>query len=191
MKLKHLVKLAATTALGVTLATAAQAGPDDDSLIIAWGSTGPIEHVDNYVNTNRTGIWFSRMVWDQLIYREPKTFEYKPLLAESWEQLSDTVWQFKLRQGVKFHNGEPFDADDVVYTLNWVSNPDNGVKVQRNVNWIKEARKVDQYTVDLEMKRPFPQAVEFLSGPITIIRTSTTRKSVRRACTRHPLAPAR
>ena len=44
MKLKHLVKLAATTALGVTLATAAQAGPDDDSLIIAWGSTGPIEH---------------------------------------------------------------------------------------------------------------------------------------------------
>lgn len=168
MKLKHLVNLAATAALGVTLATAAQAGPDDDSLVIAWGSTGPIEHVDNYVNTNRTGIWFSRMVWDQLIYREPKTFEYKPLLAESWEQLSDTVWQFKLRKGVKFHNGEPFDADDVVYTLNWISNPDNGVKVQRNVNWIKEARKVDQYTVDLEMKRPFPQAFEFLSGPITI-----------------------
>ena len=138
MKLKHLAKFAATTALGALLATGAQAGPDDDSLVIAWGSTGPIEHVDNYVNTNRTGIWFSRMVWDQLIYREPKTFEYKPLLAESWEQLSDTVWQFKLRKGVKFHNGEAFDADDVVYTLNWISNPENGVKVQRNVNWIKE-----------------------------------------------------
>ena len=168
MNLKHLAKFAATTALGALLASGAQAGPDDDSLIIAWGSTGPIEHVDNYVNTNRTGIWFSRMVWDQLIYREPKTFEYKPLLAESWEQLSDTVWQFKLRKGVKFHNGEPFNADDVVYTLNWISNPDNGVKVQRNVNWIKEARKVDDHTVDLEMKRPFPQAFEFLSGPITI-----------------------
>ena len=169
MKLKNLTLLAALSALGIAVAAGpAAAGKDDDSLIIAWGSTGPIEHVDNYVNTNRTGIWFSRMVWDQLIYREPKTFEYKPLLAESWEQLSDTVWQFKLRQGVKFHNGEPFDADDVVYTLNWISNPDNGVKVQRNVNWIKEARKVDQYTVDLEMKRPFPQAFEFLSGPITI-----------------------
>ena len=105
------------------------------------------------------------MVWDQLIYREPKTFEYKPLLAESWEQLSDTVWQFKLRQGVKFHNGEPFDADDVVYTLNWISNPDNGVKVQRNVNWIKEARKVDQYTVDLEMKSPVPAGLRVPERP--------------------------
>lgn len=168
MRLKHLAAFVATTALSTMLAAGVQAAPNDDSLVVAWGSTGPIEHVDNYVNTNRTGIWFSRMVWDQLIYREPKTFEYKPLLAESWEQLSDTVWRFKLRQGVKFHNGEPFDADDVVFTLNWISTPENGVKVQRNVNWIKEARKVDQYIVDLEMKRPFPQAFEFLSGPITI-----------------------
>ena len=91
MTLKSLVKLTAAGALGAMLSTTAMAGPDDDSLVIAWGSTGPIEHVDNYVNSNRTGIWFSRMVWDQLIYREPKTFEYKPLLAESWEQLNDTT----------------------------------------------------------------------------------------------------
>ena len=168
MSLKTLMKLAASTALGVSIASTAMAGPDDDSLIVAWGSTGPIENVDNYFNTNRTGIWFSRMVWDQLIYREPKTFEYKPLLAESWELLNDTTWQFKLRKGVKFHNGEPFNADDVVFTLNWISNPENGVKVQRNVNWIKNAEKVDEYTVNLHMKKPFPQAFEFLSGPITI-----------------------
>lgn len=145
-----------------------QASKDDDSLVIAWGATGPIENVDNYFNTNRTGIWFSRMVWDQLIYREPKTFEYKPLLAVSWEEVSPTTWRFKLREGVKFHNGEPFDADDVVFTLNWISDEANGVKVQRNVNWIDRAEKVDQYTVDLHMKKPFPQAFEFLSGPITI-----------------------
>ena len=82
--------------------------------------------------------------------------------------LNDTTWQFKLREGVKFHNGEPFDADDVVFTLNWISNPGNGVKVQRNVNWIDRAEKVDQYTVNLHMKKPFPQAFEFLSGPLTI-----------------------
>ena len=168
MKFKHAARFMAASAMAVMVTSAAVASPDDDSLVIAWGSTGPIEHVDNYVNTNRTGIWFSRMVWDQLIYREPKTFEYKPLLAKKLEALSPAVWRFELRQGVKFHNGEAFDADDVVYTLNWVSDPKNGVKVQRNVNWIKEARKVDQFTVDVEMKRPFPQAFEFLSGPITI-----------------------
>lgn len=164
---------ALSAALGATLGagalpTAATAGESDDSLIVAWGATGPIESVDNYFNTNRTGIWFSRMVWDQLIYREPKTFEYKPLLAESWEQTSPTTWRFKLREGVTFHNGEPFDADDVVFTMDFISNPDSGVKVQRNVNWIDRAEKIDQYTVDLHSKEPFPQAFEFLSGPITI-----------------------
>jgi len=165
----HVRNFAVAVATSVALfAGPAQAGKEDNSLVVAWGSTGPIENVDNYFNTNRTGIWFSRMVWDQLIYRDPATFEYRPLLAESWEQRSPTTWRFKLRQGVKFHNGEPFDADDVVFTLNWISDPANGVKVQRNVNWIDRAEKVDQYTVDLHTKKPFPQAFEFLSGPLTI-----------------------
>ena len=164
-----LKRLAFAGSLAASLAaTSALAGPDDNSLIVAMGSTGPIENVDNYFNTNRTGIWFARIVWDQLVYRDPTTFEYMPLLATSWEALSDTVWQFKLREGVTFHNGEPFDADDVVFTLDWISNPENGVKVQRNVNWIDHAEKVDQYTVNVHMKKPFPQAFEFLSGPVVM-----------------------
>lgn len=165
----HVNKLAlAVAAASVLAAGSAQAGKADNTLTVAWGSTGSIENVDNYFNTARNGIWFSRMVWDQLIYRDPATFEYKPLLAESWEQTSPTSWRFKLREGVKFHNGEPFDADDVVYTLNWISTPENGVMLQQNVNWIDRAEKVDQYTVDLHAKAPFPQAFEFLSGPIVI-----------------------
>ena len=71
MKLKLGISFVAASAIAL-MSSVAQSAPDDNSLVIAWGSTGPIEHVDNYVNTNRTGIWFSRMVWDQLIYREPK-----------------------------------------------------------------------------------------------------------------------
>jgi len=187
MTLKRLTA-AAMSAIGLAaLAPSAQAGPDDDSLIIAWGSTGPIESVDNYFNTNRTGIWFSRMVWDQLIYREPKTFEYKPLLATGWELLNDTTWQFKLREGVTFHNGEAFDADDVVFTLNWISDPANGVKVQRNVNWIDRAEKIDKYTVNLHMKVPFPQAFEFLSGPLTIYPDQYYQKVGREGMGRNPV----
>ena len=144
------------------------AGQDDNTLSVAWGSTGPIENVDNYFNTNRTGIWFTRMVWDGLVYRNPANFEYEPLLATGWEQIDDTTWRFNLREDVKFHNGEPFDADDVVYTLNWVADPANGVKTQQNVSWIDRAEKVNQYTVDVHTKGPFPQALEYLSGPVVI-----------------------
>ena len=92
MKFKHAARFMAASAMAVMVTSAAVASPDDDGLVIAWGSTSPIEHVDNYVNTNQTDL-VQPLVWDQLIYREPKTFEYKPLLAKSWKALSPTVWR--------------------------------------------------------------------------------------------------
>jgi peptide/nickel transport system substrate-binding protein len=169
MRIKGLLLATAASVAGaMALASPSAAGPDDNTLTIAWGATGPIENVDSYMNTERYGIWFARMVWDQLVYRNPDTFEYEPLLATGWEQLSDTTWRFNLRQGVKFHNGEPFDADDVVYTLNWVADPANGVKAQQNVSWIDRAEKIDQYTVDVHTKEPFPTALEYFSSPLVI-----------------------
>ena len=66
-------------------------------------------------------------VWDTLIYRDPKTNEYKGQLATAWKWIDDKTLELELRQGVKFHNGEEFDADDVVFTLNFVSEPDSKV----------------------------------------------------------------
>ena len=61
------------------------------------------------------------------VYRDPNTNEYKGQLATAWQAVDDKTLEFELRQGVKFHNGEEFDADDVVYTLNFVSKPENKV----------------------------------------------------------------
>jgi peptide/nickel transport system substrate-binding protein len=69
---------------------------------------------------------------------------------------------------VKFHNGEEFDADDVVYTMNFVSKAENKVVTQNNVSWIAGAEKLDKYKVRLKLKRPFPAAIEYLSGPVVI-----------------------
>lgn len=130
--------------------------------------TKELENVDSYFNSSREGVVLQRAVWDGLIYRDPKTNEYVGNLATSWEWIDDTTLEFKLREGVTFHNGEPFNADDVVFTVNYVADEKNGVKTQRNVNWMKSAEKIDDYTVRILLKDKFPAAIEFLSGPVSM-----------------------
>jgi peptide/nickel transport system substrate-binding protein len=67
-----------------------------------------------------------------------------------------------------FHNGDGLDADDVVYTLNWVAKPSSGVLHQQNVSWIDRVEKLGPYKVRLISKKPFPAALELLSGPMPI-----------------------
>jgi peptide/nickel transport system substrate-binding protein len=95
----------------------------------------------------RIGVIIGQHVWDTLVYRDPNTGEYKGQLATAWRQIDDKTIEFDLRQGVKFHNGEEFDADDVVYTMNFVGKAESKVVTQSNVSWIAGAEKVDKYKV--------------------------------------------
>jgi peptide/nickel transport system substrate-binding protein len=144
----------------------AEAGKANDTLNIEWDQ--PLDSVDAYFNTSREGILFSRMVWDNLIERDPDTFEYKPSLATSWSWIDDVTLDFELRQGVRFSNGQDFDADDVVYTFNFVADPANKVLAVTNVGWIKSAEKLGPYKVRVHLKAPFPAALEFIAGPLPI-----------------------
>ncbi|MGF1526325.1 MAG: ABC transporter substrate-binding protein [Candidatus Competibacterales bacterium] len=141
-------------------------GPADDTLNVAYNKE--LESVDTYFNSAREGVILSRHVWDGLMYRDPATGEYVGNLATEWAWIDDTTLEVKLRQDVKFHNGEAFTADDVVYTVNFVADEANGVKTQRNVNWLESATKVDEYTAHLHLKAPFPAAIEYLSGPVVM-----------------------
>ncbi|MBY8976924.1 ABC transporter substrate-binding protein [Rhodobacteraceae bacterium NNCM2] len=161
------IKMAsAAVALSIFAAGSAYADKASDSISVAF--TKELENVDSYFNSSREGVVLQRAVWDGLIYRDPATNEYIGNLATEWNWIDDTTLELKLREGVTFHNGEPFNADDVVYTVEFVANPENGVKTQRNVNWLESAEKVDDYTVRLKLKAPFPAAIEFLSGPVSI-----------------------
>ena len=165
--MKGLVKATVLASLAaVAAAPAALAGKADDTLNIVWERE--IENVDNYFNTAREGIIVSRLTWDSLIYRDPQTLEYKPLIASSWRWVDPVTLEFEIKQGLKFHNGEALDARDVAYTYNWVSNPDNGVKTQQNVSWIKSAEAIGTDKVIVNLKAPFPAALEFVSGPLSI-----------------------
>lgn len=138
----------------------------DNSIRFAAGDV--LEHVDPYFNNARLGVIVGQHVWDTLIYRDPKTNEYKGQLATSWKWMDDSTLEFELRRGIKFHNGAAFDADDVVYTLNFISKPENKVVNQQNVGWIDHAQKLDTYKVRIITKRPFPAALEYLAYYIAI-----------------------
>ncbi len=148
------------------LAAPALAGKADDTLNIAW--SGELPTLDRYYNTLREGIPVARLIWDSLLFKDPATREYKPLLAKSYTVVDALTVDFDLREGITFHNGEPFDADDVVYTFTYAADPDNGVLTQRNVNWIDRVEKLGPYSVRLILKAPTPAMLEYLSGPLVI-----------------------
>lgn len=143
------------------------AGKQNDTLVYA--SDNEVENISPYHNTLREGVILSNLVWDRLIYRDPKTGEYKPQLASGWEWESPETLVLTLRKGVKFHNGDDFTADDVVYTFKNIAGDNTGSVMPQSVNWINDTEKVDDYTVKLHLKKPFPAALEYLSGPTPIL----------------------
>lgn len=166
MKNAFLKTTALALALAVSATGAALADKANDTLRVAY--TKELENVDSYFNSSREGVVMQRAIWDGLIYRDPETNEYKGNLATSWEWIDEKTLELKLREGVKFHNGDDFTADDVVATVNFVAKEENGVKTQRNVNWMESAEKIDDFTVRIKTKDVFPAAIEFLSGPVSI-----------------------
>src|SRR5215212_8590004 len=142
-------------ALGVTGLTTspAAAGKADDTLRIVWKESVP--NIDPHFNQLRSGIIINTLVMDTLIFKNPETGKFEPLLATSWDWTDNKTIRFKLREGVTFHNGEPFNADDVVYTLNFLVNSANKVITPNNSSFIQEAVKVDDFTIDVKLKAPF------------------------------------
>lgn len=80
--------------------------------------------------------------------------EIIPALATSWELVEPTIWRFKLRENVKFHNGNEFNADDVVFSLNRAL--DENSDFAGTLASIKSVTKVDDLTVDVETNAPHP-----------------------------------
>src|SRR5690606_32094933 len=133
----HRAKLGVAAALMAGLfglSGPAVADKKSDTLRMAYDQAP--ESVDSYFNNVRIGVIIAANVWDTLLYRDPLTNQYKGQLAKSWKQVDDKTLELEQREGVKFHNGEDFDADSVVYTLSFVADPANKATTQQNVRWI-------------------------------------------------------
>ena len=103
-------------------------------------------------------------LYDKLIVLDPK-LKPRAALAESWKLVDDLTWEFRLRKGVTFHDGSPFTADDVLFTLERVPNvPNSPNSFSQYTRGIEKATKVDDHTVVLRTKAPNPMLPNDLSN---------------------------
>jgi peptide/nickel transport system substrate-binding protein len=112
-------------------------------------------HSSNLLPTNRV----LSSVYEGLVGRD-KNYKIVPWLAMSWSQPDKLTWRFKLRPSVKFHGGEEFTADDVVFSVQRALHPLSQMK--SSLQGVKEARKVDRLTVDLVLSEPNPVLLNHL-----------------------------
>ena len=99
-------------------------------------------------------------VYEGLVLRN-KDLSLAPGLATSWTQTSPSVWRFELRKGVQFHDGTPFTADDVLFSL--ARTQVDGSDMKSYTNEFKEVRKINDFTVEIETKAPFPILPDVIS----------------------------
>ena len=95
--------------------------------------------------------------FDKLVEYGDK-LEIKPALATSWKLVDNTTWEFKLRKGVVFHDGKPFTADDVIFSIDRVPNvPNSPNSFAQFTRGIESVKKVDDHTIVVKTKAPNPQ----------------------------------
>src|SRR5258706_4103133 len=150
--------LAACTTLAIAAPALAQKSAD--TLRITWRDAIP--DVDPYYNSQRTGMVVAFHAFDCLVYRDPITMEIKPAFATSLKQVDATTIDFTLREGVTFQNGDPFTADDVVYTINDIIH-DKQVAIPAYYTSFAGAEKIDEFHVRLKLTGVSPAVMEYLA----------------------------
>jgi peptide/nickel transport system substrate-binding protein len=158
--------MAAFAAVVTLSAVEADAQKAEDRLVFLAAREPP--SFDFYMQTNREGVILNRIMFDGLVRTDPITGEVTPGLATEWEYVDATTINFKLREGVTFHNGEAFDAEDVVFTHAYNTNPENRTVAQSRTNWIERVEVHGPYDITLHLPRPFPAAMEFLNANFPI-----------------------
>ncbi|MDO5680890.1 MAG: ABC transporter substrate-binding protein [Pelistega sp.] len=126
-----------------------------------WASQGDILTLDPHAQNEGLNIAASSYVYDTLVQYD-KDFKITPMLATEWETPSDTLWRFKIREGVKFHDGSDFSAEDAAFSIHRAMAPTSNFKAY--VYGIKQARAIDAHTLEIELIAPNPVLLRQLTN---------------------------
>ena len=164
----YLVALLATATLAITSA---------DAKTLRWASQGDPQTADPHSQNEGLTNMFAQAVHDTLVMRD-NTLKLVPGLATSWQQVNPTTWRFTLRQGVKFHDGTPFTADDIVFTYERASHPNS--QLRQYAIPVGKPRKIDDYTVEFVQDKPNPITLEHATTIYVMSKAWATKNKVDR-----------
>ncbi len=149
-------RFAVLSAIAASLAaTALEAKP------FRWASSGDIQTLDPYSQNESFTNAANGQVYEKLV-RRGKDLKFGPGLATGWEQTGPLTWRFKLRTGVKFHDGAAFTADDVVFSVKRASGPTS--QIANYATALGEPKKIDDLTVDFVMSKPNPTFLDHIDS---------------------------
>jgi len=163
-------------------AASPEAGAESSAYLV-FGNSGEVSDLDCMNTTTGSDLIACQQIQETLIDFEPGGFELVPLLAETWEPNEDsTEWTFKLRQGVTFHDGTPFNADAVVFNFERLANPDfefgfrdegkaypifpdifGAYQGEEGSLW-EGIEAVDEYTVKIRLTQPVPLLPNYVAS---------------------------
>ncbi len=141
------------TILAAALVTAlAVAGPAA-AKTFRFANDGDANSMDPHARNETFLLSFTHNIYEPLVRRD-KSLKLEGALAVKWSNPSPTVWRFELRPNVKWHDGSPFTADDVVFTMLRANG--EGSNMRGHFASFKQARKLDDLTVEVDTKYPDP-----------------------------------
>ena len=123
--------------------------PADDAAPLVIAVTTEPSTLDAQLVNDRNSRVFTANIYEALLGRN-ENVEVVPLLAESYENTSDTTWTFTLREGVTFHNGEPFNAESAAFSIQRMISEDFDTQRTSYIDSIVGATAVDEYTLEIE-----------------------------------------
>jgi peptide/nickel transport system substrate-binding protein len=144
-----------TTLVAAAAAIALMAGTlaDANAKTFKFAAQGDFLGLDPHINNEGPTNAMKGNIYEGLIYRTPE-LKTEPSLATEWRQVDPTTWRFKLREGVTFHGGEKFTADDVIFSFGRVKQPQS--EMSYTVQSVKEIKKIGDFEIELVTHGPDP-----------------------------------
>ncbi|NIN69853.1 MAG: peptide ABC transporter substrate-binding protein [Anaerolineae bacterium] len=119
--------------------------------------------LDPHLEGSYSSFLVIEQVYEGLMHFTPE-MDIEPLLAESYEVTDPLTYEFKLRQGIKFHNGREMTSADVKYSLDRIRDPDGGSPRSQYLTAIESVETPDDYTVIIHLSEPFAPLLSYLAN---------------------------